>query len=226
MKPDLTEMLLRLRSQEHTLLWDLYNCRFAGAGELSSLGILSGGDPEILRGAGLVRSAELEGGWVHWLTRRGERAAKALGAVPGAGSGAYAALRLPHELLRAALYIALRQNGMPPERYAAEPRFLYRSAGGLGERTLVPDAAVFGQGGPDILIEVDRGTEGPGQLRHKWLRYREWLFEQRDEFRILALAPQSGDRVRSAAGAAGLRILLAAAPEEAARMILGGEEWQ
>ena len=174
MRPDLTERLLRLAPAERALLQDLYQARFATRAQAEELAKIGGGSLGQLVQAALVRVVALEGDSIVYLAQTGQRAALALlGPEVASGARAYAALRLSHELRRAELYVALRRSGMPPADYAAEPRLGYRSAAGLGERTLVPDALVHTPHG-DALIEVDRGTEGTSQLRHKWLRYREW----------------------------------------------------
>jgi len=189
-RPDLTERLLRLGEGERGLLLDLYQARFAAAGHVDGLAELSGGAPQRLEECGLLRRVATDGGEVAYLSQTGVRAALALlGTAERSGGRAYAALRLRHELRRTDLYVALRRAGMPAEAYAAEPRLVYRSAAGLGDRALVPDALVRRQPG-DALIEVDLGTEGGRQLRHKWLRYREWREESpgRDLF-VLAADP-------------------------------------
>lgn len=211
MKPDLTETLLRLSEAERLLLVDLFHCRFARAHDLSALEDISGGDAQVLLRGGFLRVADLAQGAIYWLTRRGERAACAAGNLEPAAGRAYAALRLPHELARAELYIALRRRGLPAESYAAEPRLRFRSAAGLGERTLVPDAQVERSDGRGALIEIDRGTEGARQLLHKWLRYREWLLDQRRPEGVYALTLGAPSPVLEAARQAGLP--LTARPE-------------
>lgn len=225
MKPDLTETLLRLSAQERSLIVDIYQCRFVRDEGLADLGELSGGDPAKLLADGFLRSLEMEKERVHWLTRRGERAAVEISGIEPSRGRAYAALRLAHELLRCVLYIALRQRGMPSARYRCEPRLGYRSAAGLGERTIVPDALVEAPV-KRALVEVDRGTESSAQLRHKWLRYREWLLDQEVRPDVLLLAPGTSGRPMDAARAAGLDVALFEDPAELASVIWprGGAE--
>jgi hypothetical protein len=217
MRPDLTERLLRLTSAELELMQDLYQARFVTSDQALALAGIAGGSLGALAQAGLVRQVEIDAGTVLYLTQTGRRAALALlGSEAASGQRAYAALRLAHEIRRSELYLALRQAGMPPLAYRAEPRLGYRSAAGLGERTLVPDALVRTWQG-EALIEVDRGTEGPGQLRHKWLRYREWQ-EVTSERRLYILA-DAPERIGAGLAAAGLRPQVRADAMELARLI-------
>lgn len=213
MKPDLTEALLRLSAGERSLIVDLYQCRFVRSEELSVLSEISRGEPGNLLAHGFLRSLQLDEATVYWLTRRGERAAVEVSGIEPSAGRAYAALRLAHELLRSALYIALRRRGMPAVSYRCEPRLGYRSAAGLGERTIVPDALVEAPG-KVVLVEVDRGTESSAQLRHKWLRYREWLLDQTVRPDILLLAPGTSGRPLDTARAAGLDVVLFEDPAE------------
>jgi len=222
--PDLTERLLRLSAAELRLLADLYQVRFADEAILDGLQVLASARGEELSRLGFVRSgATAQGETVHWLSQTGCRAAREL--LPeeaGSGMRAYAALRLRHELARGALYLALRRAGMPPGAYRAEPRLAYRSAAGLGQRTLVPDCSVTA-GPRRALCEVDCGTEGAQQLRHKWLRYREWL-EEAGERRLYVLCVETASLAATLA-AAGLQASVHDSPETLARAMwadLGG----
>lgn len=203
MRPDLVERLLGLGDGERQLLQDLYQVRFADREMLARLSRLTRGAPEALRAASLLREAERDGAGVYWLSQSGQRAAQVL--LPGsaqAGSRAYAVLRLAHEIWRGRLYVALRERGMTPEAYRAEPRLPYRSAAGLGARTLIPDAMVEGSRG-QALLEVDRGTEAETALRHKWLRYREWQLEADAPRHLFVLALQP-ERLRKSLAAAAI----------------------
>ncbi len=217
MRPDLTERLLRLGAAERELLKDLHQARFATRLQAEALAALGGGSLAGLLAGGLAREVTLEEETIVYLGQSGVRAALALlGDERASGARAYAALRLGHELRRTELYLALRRVGMPACAYAAEPRLDYRSAAGLGGRTLVPDALVLGQGGA-ALIEVDRGTEGSGQLRHKWLRYREW--QEDGPRRALYVLAQERSRVEATLQAAGLDATVLCEPEGLARLI-------
>ena len=217
MRPDLTERLLRLGTAERELLKDLHQVRFATRRAAARLAQLGGGSLAALQEAGLLREVATDMGDILYLGQTGVRAALALlGGEQRSGARAYAALRLRHELLRAELYIALRGLGMPPAAYTAEPRLDYRSAAGLGERSLVPDALVRRASG-DALLEVDRGTEGGLQLRHKWLRYREW---QADEpGRHLYVLADEPLRIAASLGEAGLDATVRGEPDALARQV-------
>ena len=217
MRPDLTERLLRLGSAERELLQDLYQARFATRAQAEELAALDGGDLPGLLASGLAREVATESESVLYLGQSGARAALAmLGEEVANGQRTYAALRLAHELRRTALYVALRRAGMSAAAYRAEPRLRYRSAAGLGERTLVPDALVRTVAG-EALIEVDRATEGPGQLRHKWLRYREWQEDEpRRELYVLA---DFREPIEATLRAAGLGATVREEPLELARLI-------
>ena len=217
MRPDLTERLLRLTSAELELMQDLYQARFVTSDQARALAGIAGGSLGALAQAGLVRQVEIDAGTVLYLTQTGRRAALALlGSEAASGQRAYAALRLAHEIRRSELYLALRQAGMPPLAYRAEPRLGYRSAAGLGERTLVPDALVRTWQG-EALIEVDRGTEGTSQLRHKWLRYREWQ-EEVGGRRLYVLADEPL-RIAASLGEAGLDATVLGEPDAIARQV-------
>lgn len=201
MRADLTERLLRLGAAEQALLQDLYQVRFATRTQAEVLALVTGGSLEELALDGFLREVTTSRGAIFYLGQTGMRAALALlGAERGSGARAYAALRLGHELRRSELYLALRRLGMPAVAYTAEPRLGYRSAAGLGERTLVPDALVR-RPAHDALVEVDCGTEGREQLRHKWLRYREWLEDApRRGLYVLAEDPRHLEATLAAAG--------------------------
>ncbi len=217
MRSDLAARLLRLGTGERELLQDLYQARFVTGAGAQALAEVAGGSLEELMRGGFLREAETASGEICYLGQTGIRAALALlGDDRGSGLRAYAALRLGHELRRAELYLALRRMGMPASAYRAEPRLDYRSAAGLGARTLVPDALVA-RPAADAVVEVDRGTEGPAQLRHKWLRYREWLEDlPRRGLYVLADDPA---RVAQTLAAAGLRADVAGEPDGLAREI-------
>ncbi len=217
MRPDLTERLLRLGTAERDLLQDLYQARFATRAQAEDLAVLAGGDLPGLLASGLAREVTGETESVVYLGQSGTRAALAmLGEEVANGQRAYAALRLGHELRRTALYVALRRAGMPAAAYRAEPRLGYRSAAGLGERTLVPDALVRTVAG-EALIEVDRATEGQGQLRHKWLRYREW--QEDGPRRDLYVLADARAPVEASLRAAGLGATVLEEPWQLARLI-------
>lgn len=216
-RPDLTERLLLLGEGERGLLQDLYQARFATPTVAEALAALSGGSLGALEDGGFLKAVETAQGPVLYLSQTGVRAALALlGPAQQSASRAYAALRLRHELRRAELYVALRGRGMRAASYRAEPRLAYRSAAGLGPRTLVPDAQVAAPEG-DALIEVDLGTEGAAQLRHKWLRYREWQEDApRRALYVLAATPET---VRDTLASAGLVAHVAADPRDLARAV-------
>ncbi len=200
-RPDLTERLLRLGPADRELLEDLYQARFVTRQQAETLAALSGGSIKLLEDGALLREVATASGTIVYLAQTGVRAARTLlGQERADGLRAYAALRLGHEQRRAELYLALRRSGMPQGAYLAEPRLDYRSAAGLGERTLVPDALVRRPPYGDALIEVDCGTEGTRQLRHKWLRYREWQEDgPRRELFVLAEDPVRVERTLEAA---------------------------
>ncbi len=217
MRPDLTERLLRLGAAERELLKDLHQVRFATRPAAEFLAQLDGASLAELQESGLLREVATDRGDILYLGQTGVRAALALlGDEQRSGAGPYAALRLRHELRRAELYIALRGHGMPSAAYMAEPRLDYRSAAGLGQRTLVPDALVRRASG-DALLEVDRGTEGALQLRHKWLRYREWQ-EEVGGRRLYVLADEPL-RIAASLGEAGLDATVLGEPDAIARQV-------
>ncbi len=219
---DLTQRLLSLGRPERELLVDLYQARFADPTLLSRLRELSGGEDAALRTRGLLRDAAGPDGKTHYLTATGQRAALSLLPPVQSGGRAYAALRLSHELLRAELYVALRRRGMPATAYRAEPRLPYRSAAGLGERTLVPDAFVEAESA--WLVEVDRGTERLAELRHKWLRYQEWQLGAGDGGRIAVLAAGESTAVERSLAATGLAAVIFRSVDALAETIWSGEE--
>lgn len=220
-RADLTERLLTLSLEERALLVDLYQARFADDTLLAAFAALSASDPAALRGRSLLRSVEAPQGRVHYLSATGQRAARSLLQSEASGARAYAALRLAHELARAELYLCLRRQGMPAAAYRAEPRLPYRSAAGLGERTLVPDASVEGR--ERWLIEVDRGTEGGAQLRHKWLRYREWLSDERERSHLAVLQTGEGSALVRSIEEAGLSAALFRAADALSEVVWGEE---
>ncbi len=221
-RTDLTGRLLTLGAAERTLLVDLYQARFADADLLSGLAALSGADAQALASRGLSRSVSASAGEVHYLSATGQRAALQLEPSARSGGRAYAALRLEHELLRARLYLALRRRGMPPAAFCSEPRLAYRSAAGLGERALVPDASVEADAG--WLVEIDRGTEGEAQLRHKWLRYREWQISAGEGAHLGVLAGGAPGGVVRSLAASGVDAGVFSSVEELAAAIWREED--
>ncbi len=217
MRQDLTARLLCLGTKERELLQDIFQARFVtGSGARAFADLADGSLQELIRG-GFLREVGTASGDVCYLAQTGIRAALALlGGGRDGGSRAYAALRLGHELRRADLYLALRRLDMPASAYWAEPRLAYRSAAGLGLRALVPDALVERLAG-DALVEVDRGTEGLSQLRHKWLRYREWLEDAPG--RSLYVLADDPARVLATLAAAGLRAEVLGEPQDLAEAI-------
>ncbi len=218
---DLTQRLLTLGPPERALLVDLYQARFVDGPLLAELAELCGADPEALRSRGLLRTAVGPDGETHYLSGSGQRAALSLLPQAQSGGRAYAALRLEHELARARLYGALRRRGMQPPDYRAEPRLTFRSAAGLGTRTLVPDALL--ESDAMWLIEVDRATERDAALRGKWLRYREWQIDAGGPRRVAVLLAGGASAVERSLAGSGLAATLYRTAEELAAAAWPGD---